>query len=113
MEEPARYPWYDTPAMSTPTGIGTLIVRSPDIRGGRPRVASTGVTVRRIVGWYKLGLNAEEIADRIGHITVGQVFAALAYYHANRYEIDADLTAEDALTETLERQHGIGSDIPG
>jgi uncharacterized protein (DUF433 family) len=85
--------------METTTDIGTLIVRSPDIRGGRPRVAGSGVTVRRLVGWYRLGLNAEEIAERIGHITVGQVYAALAYYHANRGEIDADLATEEALTE--------------
>lgn len=91
--------------MSTTTDIGTLIVRSPEIRGGRPRVAGTGVTVRRIVGWYKLGLNAEDIAERIGHVTVGQVYAALAYYHANRGEIDTDLAAEEALAETIERGH--------
>jgi uncharacterized protein (DUF433 family) len=92
--------------MSTPTDIGTLITRSPEIRGGRPRIASTGVTVRRIASWYRLGLNAEEIADRIGHVSVGQVYAALAYYHANRDEIDADLAEEDAFTRELERQHG-------
>ena len=43
--------------MDTTTDIGTLIVRSPDIRGGRPRIAGTGVTVRRIASWYKLGLS--------------------------------------------------------
>jgi uncharacterized protein (DUF433 family) len=85
--------------------IGTLIVRSPDIRGGRPRIAGTGVTVRRIASWYRLGLNAEDIAARIGHLTVGQVYAALAYYHANRDEVDADLKAEEAFTQELEWQH--------
>jgi uncharacterized protein (DUF433 family) len=88
--------------MSTPTDIGTLIARSPDIRGGRPRIAGTGVTVRRIVTWYRLGLTAEEIADQIGHISVGQIYTALAYYHANREEIDADLAEEDAFTRALE-----------
>jgi uncharacterized protein (DUF433 family) len=39
------------------TDIGTLIVRSMDIRGGEPRIAGTGVTVKRIVGWYKLSLS--------------------------------------------------------
>lgn len=34
--------------MATVVDIGTLIVRTPDIRGGRPRIAGTGVTVRRI-----------------------------------------------------------------
>ena len=91
--------------MNTTVDIGTLIVRSPEIRGGRPRVAGTGVTVRRIAGWYQLGLNPEEIAARIPHLSLAQVYAALAYYHANRQEIDADLATEDALTEALEQQH--------
>jgi uncharacterized protein (DUF433 family) len=47
------------------TDIGTLIVRSPDIRGGEPRIADTGVTVKRIAGWYKLGLSAEEMQDTL------------------------------------------------
>ena len=96
--------------MHVPTDIGTLIVRSPDIRGGRPRVAGSGVTVRRIVGWYRLGLNAEEIAARIGHITVGQAYAALAYYHANREEIDTDLETEEALMEAIEREQTAAPD---
>jgi uncharacterized protein (DUF433 family) len=94
--------------MSTPTDIGALITRSPEIRGGRPRIAGTGVTVRRIAGWYRLGLTPEEIADRIGHLTIAQVYAALTYFHANREEIDTDLAAEDAETEALEREYGIG-----
>jgi len=99
--------------MSTPTDIGTLIVRSPEIRGNRPRVAGTGVTVRRIASWYRLGLTPEEIAVQIPHLSIAQVYAALAYYHANREEIDDDLAAEDAYTVELERQHGIVSDTHG
>ena len=91
--------------MSTPTDIGTLITRSPEIRGGRPRVAGTGVTVRRIASLYRLGLNAEEITARIGHLSIGQIYAALAYYHANRAEIDDDLAAEEAIAVALEARH--------
>ena len=83
------------------TDIGTLIERSPEIRGGRPILAGTGVTVRRVVAWYKLGPNAEEIAARIGHLPIGHVYAALAYYHANRDEIERDLAAEELLTRKL------------
>lgn len=85
--------------------IGTLIVRTPDVRGGRPRIAGTGITVRRIVGWYKLGLNPEEIVDRVGSLSLAQVHAALAYYHANQGEIEADIAAEEAEAERLEQQH--------
>jgi uncharacterized protein (DUF433 family) len=86
--------------------IGTLIVRSPEIRGGRPRIAGTGITVSRIVGWYKLGLSPEEIASQIPHLTLAQVYAALTYYHANREEIEQDLAEENTLAEQLERLHG-------
>jgi uncharacterized protein (DUF433 family) len=82
--------------------IGSLIVLSPDVRGGRARIADTGVTVRRVVEWYKLAYSPEEIAHEIGHVTLAQVFAALAYYHANREEIEADLANEKDVAERLE-----------
>ena len=91
--------------MTTGTDIGSLIVRSEDIRGGRPRVAGTGVTVRRIVGWYKQGLTPEEIITELPHLSLAQVYAALTYYHANREEIEADITAEAAIAEHLTKQH--------
>jgi len=92
--------------MKKVTEIGTLIVCSPEVRGGRPRIAGTGVTVRRIVEWYKLGYNPEEIADQLGHISLAQVYAALAYYHANRDQIESDIAAEEAETQRLERKRG-------
>ena len=91
--------------MATAIDIGALIVRTPEVRGGRPRVAGTGVTVRRIVGWYKLGLSPEEIVAEIPHLTLAQVYAALAYYHANREEVEAGITAEEVEAERLEREH--------
>jgi uncharacterized protein (DUF433 family) len=91
--------------MATLIDIGTLIVHSQDIRGGRARLAGTGITVQRIVGWYKLGLLPEEIADRIGHVSLAQIHAALAYYHANRAEIDNAIDAEEAEANRLEREH--------
>jgi uncharacterized protein (DUF433 family) len=58
--------------MPTVTDIGSLIVRSDDIRGNQPRVAGTGVTVRRIEGWTKQGLTPEEITtiDILVHFTL-------------------------------------------
>ncbi len=94
-------------ASITVTDIGTLITRSPEIRGGQPRIAGTGVTVRRVVGWYKLGLSPEEIADRIEHLSLSQVYAALTYYQTNRAEIEANLASEELEADQLEKQ-GIG-----
>lgn len=92
--------------MPTPsTDIGRLIARDPALRGGRPIVAGTGVTVGRIVGWYQVGLTPEEIVAEIPHLGLAQVHAALAYYHANRDEVDADLAADDQAAEQLQASH--------
>jgi len=91
--------------MPAEVDIGTLITRSPEIRGGRPCIAGTGVTVRRIVGWYKLGLSPEEIADEISHLSLAQVYAALTYYHANREAIERDIAEEEAADAEIERLH--------
>jgi len=91
-------------AMANAVEIGSLIDRDPAIRSGRPKIAGTGVTVMRIAGWYKLGMAPEEIAEQYGHISLAQVHAALAYYHANPDEIEADLAGEEALADRLQRE---------
>src|SRR2546427_12156858 len=82
--------------------IGALIVSTPEVRSGRPRVAGSGVTVARSVSWYKLGLSPEEIADEIGHLTLAQVYAALTYYHSNRNQIETDILDDDSEGVRLE-----------
>ena len=84
--------------------IGSLIDRVPTIRGGRPKIAGTGVTVMRVAAWYKMGLTQEEIATQYGHLSLAQVHAALAYYHANTEEIEADLAQEEAYAEKVDRE---------
>ena len=91
--------------MATLTDIGTLIAQTPGICGGRPRIAGTGVSIRRIVGWYKMGFSPEEIADQYGHLNLAQVHAALAYYHANRDQMEAELAEEEAEYDRLEALH--------
>ena len=90
--------------MSLVEDIGRLIDRSSKVRNGRPCIAGTGISVHRIVGWYKLGLTPEQIVDRIGHISMAQVHAALAYYHGNQEEIESDIAAERAEAEKLQHE---------
>jgi uncharacterized protein (DUF433 family) len=90
--------------VATEVDIGTMITSSPEIRGGRPRVAGTGMTVMRIAGWYKLGFTPEEISRKI-ELSLAQIYAALAYYHANREVIDADLDAEAAEYDRVSMEH--------
>jgi uncharacterized protein (DUF433 family) len=89
----------------TSTDIGTLITRDPNLHGGRPIIAGTGTSVRRIAALYKQGYSAEEIAGDKPHLTLVQIYAALTYYHANREEIDTDLAEEQAAYEQLAVLH--------
>jgi Uncharacterized conserved protein len=91
--------------MSALIDIGTLITQTPGIHGGRPIIAGTGVTVQRIAVWYKLGYSPEEIARKIDHLSLAQIYAALAYYYANRETIDADIADENEAYEQLLREH--------
>lgn len=85
------------------------IVSDPKIRGGRPVVAGTGLTVMNIVLTHTTGdhLSAEEIAQHYD-LSLGQVYAALAYYHLHQAELDEALRHEmeelDELVRELEKQ---------
>jgi uncharacterized protein (DUF433 family) len=92
--------------MPTATDIGTLVSRSTDqTDGDRPMVAGTRTSVARVVVLYKQGANAEEIARRMSHLSLAQIYAALAYYHANRDEIETDLAEEEAEYWRLAELH--------
>jgi uncharacterized protein (DUF433 family) len=92
--------------MTTLVDIGSLITCSPGICGGRPRIAGSGVSVRAVVACYKSGLGPEEICDQYGHLSLAQVYAALAYYHANQAGIEADLAQEEAEYDRLAAHYG-------
>jgi uncharacterized protein (DUF433 family) len=92
--------------MLTAINIGTLVSRSTDQTDrDRPMLAETKTSVARVVVLYKQGANAEEIARRMSHLSLAQVYAALAYYHANRDEIETDLAEEEAEYWKLAKLH--------
>lgn len=86
------------------TTLDSLLVRTPGVCGGRIRIDGTRITVHRIAVLYKQGQNAEEVARTYPHLSLGQVYAALAYYHSNRDEVEAELAADDAEYDTLKSQ---------
>jgi uncharacterized protein (DUF433 family) len=90
--------------------IGAMITSNPQIKSGVPIIAGTGVTVRRIANWHKLGLTPTEIAARIGHLTEAQVYAALSYYHANQSAIEQDIAEEDGAYEQWQKMARPSSD---
>ncbi len=72
--------------------------------GPRAVVKNTRVGVDVIVGYNRAGYTPEQIAgDLLPHLTLAQVYDALAYYHDHVDEIDAVMKANstDAWQERL------------
>lgn len=84
----------ETPA----TELGAMIIRTPGILGGKPRIAGHRVGVHRVAGWWKLGLSVEEIGERLSTLAPAEIHAALAYYHLNKAEIETYLEEERSLS---------------
>ena len=87
--------------MATAIDIGTLISKLPEMHGGKPCIAGTGVTVMTIVELYEAGYAPAEISENKYGLRLDGIFAALAWAHANpeelQYWFNRDQDAHDAL----------------
>jgi len=64
----------------------------------RPFIKDTRVEVVHIVSDNEYqGMNAEEIAAGYDHIPLAAVYAALAFYHANRQEVRRMMQEDDQI----------------
>ncbi len=77
------------------------ITKTPGVCGGRACVAGTRIRVMDIVSHHEEGAHTPaEIATMFcTPITVADVYAALAYYHDNRAEIEADFEVHRQAAE--------------
>ena len=87
--------------------IQEFIISDPNLRSGRPVIAGTSLRVLDIAALTNYqGRTPDDIAVSYG-LTLAQVHAALAYYYANKAEIDADLQHQDDLIrEAKEKSFG-------
>ncbi|MBX3058019.1 MAG: DUF433 domain-containing protein [Anaerolineae bacterium] len=83
--------------------IGSLISVAPQEKTSKAIISGTGITVNRVIRWYKLGRSPEEIVETFGHLNLAQVYAALAYYYANQIEIDTQIQEEEKEEERIEQ----------
>lgn len=85
--------------------IAKHIERTPGVCGGRPRIAGHRIRVQDIVIWHeRLGYSPDEIVLRYPKLTLADVYAALAYYHDHRDEIEQNIQAGEELACLLQRQ---------
>lgn len=97
---------------TTSIDIGSLIVVDPALRGGRPCLAGTGMTVHAVAGLHEQGLSAKEIQAEFPDLDLSLIHAALAFYLVNRAQIQADWAADAALEAELTTAHPDGWAFP-
>ncbi len=77
---------------------------TPDVAGGKPRIAGRRITVQNIAIWHEyMGLSADEIASEYD-LSLGNIYAALAYYFDHRDEIEQQIAEDSAFVELLRKQ---------
>jgi uncharacterized protein (DUF433 family) len=78
---------------------------TPDIAGGKPRIAGHRITVHDITIWHeRMGKSADEIAAEYD-LTLADIYAALTYYFDHREEIDRNIEESKLFIEALRQQN--------
>src|SRR2546430_17441983 len=82
------------------------IVSKPEVCGGRPCIAGTRIRVQDIYVWHELqGLSADEIVSRFPHLSMGDVYSALAHYWDHRDEIGKQMQEETDFVEQMKQKN--------
>jgi uncharacterized protein (DUF433 family) len=85
------------------------IVATPGTCGGKPRVDGTRIRVMDIFIWCeRMGCSPEEVVATYPQLTLGDVHAALAYYHDHSEEIEASMQEAHDFVERMKSELGPG-----
>lgn len=88
------------------TALATHIESRPEKCGGKPCIAGTRIRVQDIYVWHELrGQVPAEIVANFPQLSLSQVYAALAYYHDHREEIQAAVADERTWADEMKANH--------
>ena len=103
---PTTVPTPVAPEIVVPV-IGEYIAIKPGHCGGKPHIAGHRIKVQHVAVWHqRMGMTPAEIVATYPTLTLSAVYAALAYYHSHRAEIDADIEADERFVAALQTQAG-------
>lgn len=87
------------------TALDRHLEVSPGVRGGRPRISGTRITVADVVLMHlRLGQSLAEIAGKYD-LSMAALYAAVAYYYDHQPEIDQSIEEDVAFAEAFRRNN--------
>jgi len=81
---------------------------TPGVCGGRARVAGHRIRVQDVLLWTEQGQSPDQIVADFPQLSLADVYAALAYYHDHREQIDRQIREDDELVARMKAQSGPG-----
>lgn len=91
---------------ATPPAVGVSkehITKTPGVCGGKACIAGTRIRVMDIVVLHeRWGYPPDMVADQYPGIGIGDVYAALAYYHDFRGEVENEFRREREMAEQMQ-----------
>ena len=91
-----------------PTTEKRHIEATPGVCGGRACIAGHRIRVQDIVLWTEQGRSPDQIVADFPQLSLADVYAALAYYHDHREEIDRQIREDDEFVARSKAQSGPG-----
>ena len=76
---------------------------TPGVMGGKPRIAGHRISVQNVVIWHnEMGYSVEKIAENY-NLSLADVYAALAYYHDHKEEVDKSIVEGEKFVEEMKK----------
>ncbi|MEX0784117.1 MAG: DUF433 domain-containing protein [Dehalococcoidia bacterium] len=97
-----------------PTDISSLLVVKDGYRNGWPVLKGSTITVHNLSIAHNQGRSAEQLAEDLPYIDRSVIYAALAYYYANRERVERELRESDERGARIAKRYaaGITKDTP-
>ena len=91
--------------METYRSIDGIIGQTPGTVGGKPRIDGTRIYIHAVAIRHKRGDLPEQMVLDWPHVSLAQIYVALAFYYANQEQIEKEIQEELELSERLAREH--------
>lgn len=77
------------------------IVQVDGVRGGRPTVRGTGLTVELLARLFRTDASPDELLATYPQLTPASLYDALSYYHDHREEIDRAIDELGTMADVM------------
>jgi len=83
-----------------------LITTDPAVRNGQPCIAGTGLRVTDLVMAHIFHRRTPDELAADCELSLAQIYSALAYYYANKYDLDVAIRTQIDKARILKEQAG-------